>query len=105
MGLPGFWEALLDPQKPAARKKPRGLVRMSLQAKPLGLSPNSVTFSYEVDLKKEVSLGNYYRSHFLSNRDDFFMKGVENVPNDLINFEDMGDNIYIAFRTLDFKKG
>ena len=64
MGLPGFWEALLDPQKPATPKKPRGLVRMSLQAKPLGLSPNSVTFSYEVDVKKEVSLWVRYRSHY-----------------------------------------
>ena len=45
---------------------------------------------------EEVSLGNYYRSHFLSNRDDFFIKGVENVPNDLINFEDIGDNIYFG---------
>ena len=104
MGLPGFWEALLDPQKPAAPKKPRELVRMSLQAKPLGLSPNSVTFSYEDDLKKEVSLWVRYRSHFLSKCDDFFMKGVENVPNDRINFEDMSDNIYIVFRTLDLKK-
>jgi len=33
------------------------------------------------------------------------MKGVENVPDDLINFEDMGDNIYLVFRTLDLKKG
>jgi len=46
-----------------------------------------------------------YRSHYLSNRDDFFMKGVENVPDDLINFEDMGDNTYLVFRTLDLKKG
>jgi len=33
------------------------------------------------------------------------MKGVENVPNDLINFEDMGDNMYISFRALEVKKG
>ena len=44
-----------------------------------------------------------YRSHLLSNRDDFFMKGVENVPNDLINFEDMGDNIYFGSRVPELK--
>ena len=33
------------------------------------------------------------------------MKGVENVPNEPINFEDMGDNIYIGFKALEMKKG
>jgi len=32
------------------------------------------------------------------------MKGMENVPNDLINFEDMGDNIHIVFGALELKK-
>ena len=44
MGLPGFLGALNRSTEVSRSKKPRVLVRMSLQAKPLGLGSNQVTF-------------------------------------------------------------
>ena len=46
MGLPGFLGALTGSTEASRLKKPHALViRMSLQAKPLGLGPNQSLFS------------------------------------------------------------
>jgi hypothetical protein len=45
MGLPGFLGALIGSTEASRTKKPHALVRMSLQAKPLGLGPNQSLFS------------------------------------------------------------